>query len=135
MKSKRSMSLVLVAAALSYVGCGMTDDGTRSESSVSANASYTLVRKGSSKCLDIQGAGSSDGTVLQQYACKSGDSAANQVFRVDSLGGGKVKLVNPTTGKCVDVSGNGSANGTKIQLWTCNGTGAQAWQLQDQGGG
>ncbi len=130
--SKQWMSLMLAAACACVGGCGTADDGTRSETAVSANASYTLVRKGSNKCLDVKGGASADGTVLQQYEC---NNAGNQVFRVDDLGGGKVKLVNPATNKCVDVSGAGSANGTKMQLWTCNGTGAQVFQLQDQGSG
>ncbi len=49
--------------------------------------------------------------------------------------GGGGRLVDRNSGKCLDVNGGGSADGTKIQLWGCNGTGAQAFQLNDAGGG
>jgi hypothetical protein len=42
-------------------------------------------------------------------------------------------LVHP--GACLDAAGSGTANGTQIQEWWCNGTGAQAFRIEDAGGG
>jgi len=127
-------SLLCWSAALFAAGCaGAVDvDGTLTPTAVSAGSTYTLVRDGSGKCLDVNGAGTADGTNIQQWTC---NGTGAQSFRVDSLGSGQVRLVNPSSGKCVDLDGAGTSNGTNVQLWTCNGTVAQSWVLQDQGGG
>jgi predicted chitinase len=44
-------------------------------------------------------------------------------------------VVNVPTGKCVDVNARGTADGTNVQLWSCNGTVAQAFRIEDRGGG
>ena len=38
-------------------------------------------------------------------------------------------------GACLDANGAGTDNGTQIQEWWCNGSGAQAFALEDAGGG
>ncbi|MFE0805626.1 ThuA domain-containing protein, partial [Streptomyces sp. NPDC058834] len=70
------------------------------------------------KCLDVDNAGTADGTEVQVWTC---NGSAAQEWTVG--GDGTLKAL----GKCLDVSGGGSADGTRIQLWTCNGTGAQKW--------
>jgi hypothetical protein len=87
---------------------------------------------GSSSCMDIWGGGTADGTNIDEWQCSG---LWNQAFRVDSLGNGAVRLVNPTSGKCVDVDQGGSADGTNIKLYTCNGTAAQSFRVNDAGGG
>lgn len=69
------------------------------------------------KCLDVNGAGTADGTKIQLWTCNG--SAAQAWTRTGQTW--------RALGKCLDVSGAGTANGTKVQLWTCNGTGAQNW--------
>jgi chitinase len=93
---------------------------------------YTLVRAGSGKCLDVYAAGSADGTNIQQYSC---NGTGAQSFRVEDQGGGTYRVVNVPTGKCVDVNARGTADGTNIQLWSCNGTVAQSFRIEDRGGG
>lgn len=84
------------------------------------------------KCMNVTGAGSSDGTKIQEYGC---DGTGAEAFRVDDLGGGLVRLVNPSSGKCVDIAGAGKTDGTQVQLWTCNGTPAQSFRVTDAGSG
>ncbi|MFD7435490.1 PQQ-dependent sugar dehydrogenase [Streptomyces sp. NPDC059861] len=81
------------------------------------------VRGVNSKCLDVDGAQTADGTRIQVWTC-NGSTA--QRWTVED---GTLKAL----GKCLDVSGGGSADGTRIQLWTCNGTGAQRWTPQADG--
>ncbi|MGC4914173.1 PQQ-dependent sugar dehydrogenase [Streptomyces albogriseolus] len=76
------------------------------------------------KCLDVDNAGTADGTRVQIYTC---NSSAAQRWTVS--GDGTLRAL----GKCLDVSGGGSLNGTRVQLWTCNGTGAQVWAAQSDG--
>src|SRR5438067_1313672 len=55
----------------------------------------------------------------------------------DGLSAGAVynfgTLVHP--GACMDASGAGTGNGTQIQEWWCNGSGAQAFAVENAGGG
>ncbi|MEU0654754.1 lectin [Streptomyces albogriseolus] len=76
------------------------------------------------KCLDVDNAGTADGTRVQIYTC---NSSAAQRWTVP--GDGTLRAL----GKCLDVSGGGTADGTGVQLWTCNGTGAQVWAAQSDG--
>ncbi|MFE4086066.1 PQQ-dependent sugar dehydrogenase [Streptomyces sp. YIM B13502] len=76
------------------------------------------------KCLDVDNAGTADGTRVQIYTC---NSSAAQRWTVS--GDGTLRAL----GKCLDVSGGGSLDGTRIQLWTCNGTGAQVWAARSDG--
>ncbi|MFD3776325.1 PQQ-dependent sugar dehydrogenase [Streptomyces sp. NPDC058612] len=76
------------------------------------------------KCLDIDGAGTADGTQAQIWTCNTTSAQAWSVPTDGTL---------RALGKCLDVSGGATANGTKVQLWTCNGTGAQKWAAQADG--
>ncbi|MFE1009681.1 PQQ-dependent sugar dehydrogenase [Streptomyces sp. NPDC058794] len=82
------------------------------------------VRGVNGKCLDVDNAGTADGTEVQIWSC---NQSSAQVWTV--AGDGTLKAL----GKCLDVSGGGSADGTRVQLWTCNGTGAQQWAAQPDG--
>ncbi|REF99847.1 glucose/arabinose dehydrogenase [Asanoa ferruginea] len=75
------------------------------------------------KCLDVNNAGTADGTKIQLWTCNG--SAAQQWTRV----GDTFRAL----GKCLDIDNAGTADGTKVQLWNCNGTGAQVWQPQANG--
>ncbi|MCZ9351994.1 PQQ-dependent sugar dehydrogenase [Streptomyces mutabilis] len=82
------------------------------------------VRGVNGKCLDVDNAGTADGTQVQLWSC---NQSSAQTWTVG--GDGTLKAL----GKCLDVSGGASADGTRIQLWTCNGTGAQKWAAQPDG--
>ncbi|MER6030799.1 RICIN domain-containing protein [Streptomyces sp. NPDC001851] len=78
------------------------------------------------KCLDVQGAGTANGSAVQIYTCNN--SAAQEWKFWGSYDGGYA-LYNPNARKCLDVKSGDNANGTKIQLWSCNGSPAQQWQF------
>ncbi|WP_149549464.1 lectin [Streptomyces marokkonensis] len=82
------------------------------------------VRGVGGKCLDVDDAGTADGTEVQIWTC---NATAAQRWTVAEDGSLRA------LGKCLDVSGGGSADGTRVQLWTCNGTGAQKWAAQPDG--
>ncbi|MGX1158975.1 PQQ-dependent sugar dehydrogenase [Streptomyces albogriseolus] len=82
------------------------------------------IRGVNGRCLDVDNAGTADGTRVQIYTC---NSSAAQRWTVS--GDGTLRAL----GKCLDVSGGGSLDGTRIQLWTCNGTGAQVWAARSDG--
>jgi lysophospholipase L1-like esterase len=76
------------------------------------------------KCLDVNGAGTADGTAVQTWSC--GDSA-NQYW--SSYTDGTLRSM----GKCLDAAGGATANGTKVQLWACHGGPNQVWQVYNGG--
>ncbi|MFE6620047.1 ricin-type beta-trefoil lectin domain protein [Streptomyces sp. NPDC057740] len=76
------------------------------------------------KCLDVNGAGTADGTAVQTWSC--GDSA-NQYWSAYTDG------TLRSLGKCLDAAGGNTANGTKVQLWTCHGGANQVWQPYNGG--
>ncbi|MFC8510964.1 ricin-type beta-trefoil lectin domain protein [Streptomyces sp. NPDC057411] len=76
------------------------------------------------KCLDVNGAGTADGTAVQTWSCGGG---ANQLWSAYTDG------TLRSLGKCLDAAGRGTANGTKAQLWACHGGANQVWQPYDGG--
>ena len=82
------------------------------------------VRGLSSKCLDVAGANSADGTKIQLYTCNNSGAQNWTVASNGSL---------QALGKCLDVAGGATANGTKAQLYTCNNSAAQVWAAQSDG--
>jgi glucose/arabinose dehydrogenase len=69
------------------------------------------------KCVDVNGAGTTDGSKVQLWTCNSG---TNQRWTFD---GSTVRSL----GKCLDVASGGTADGAAVQLWTCNGATSQNW--------
>ncbi|MEV6183181.1 ricin-type beta-trefoil lectin domain protein [Streptomyces sp. NPDC052015] len=76
------------------------------------------------KCLDVNGAGTADGTAVQIWGCSGG---ANQLWSLYTNG------TRRSMGKCLDAAGWGTANGTKVQLWACHGGSNQVWQPYNGG--
>ncbi|MCU1279302.1 MAG: Chitinase [bacterium] len=134
MRHTRRSSIVCFAAALAVGGCaGSVGDGSTDDSTPSAvTAGGPLVRAGSGKCLDVNAAGTADGTNIQQWTC---NGTGAQSWVVEDQGGGYAQLRNPHSNECVDVSGASNSDGANVQLWTCNGTAAQKWKVAGGGGG
>jgi hypothetical protein len=99
---------------------------------VGAGTGVRITERHTGKCLDVNGAGTADGTKIQLWSC---NGTAAQSFELRDLGSGRFNLVNTNSGKCVDVNASGTANGTRVQLWTCNGTGAQSFTRGATSGG
>ena len=131
------VGITALALAACNAGCGEAttpqDNAGKLEAASTSATVYnygTLANPGA--CLDASGAGTSDGTQIQEWWCTGSDS---QAFAVVDQGDGTVNLLNPNANKCVDVYGAGSGNGNKIDLWDCNGTVAQKFVLQPAAGG
>ncbi|MGW4086399.1 ThuA domain-containing protein [Streptomyces sp. NPDC004822] len=82
------------------------------------------VRGVNGKCLDVDNAGTADGTKVQIWTCNT-TAAQRWTVGTDST--------FRALGMCLDFDNAGTADGTKIQLWTCNGTAAQQWVPQTDG--
>ncbi|GHJ44436.1 hypothetical protein Cs7R123_17780 [Catellatospora sp. TT07R-123] len=99
------------------------DSGNVNLDSVTLSGGAGPIIGNAGKCLDLDNAGSADGTKVQLWTCNG--TGAQRWSRV----GTSFRAL----GKCLDVDNAGTANGTKAQLWTCNGTGSQVWQPQANG--
>ncbi|MFF4017197.1 endo-1,4-beta-xylanase [Streptomyces sp. NPDC001843] len=78
---------------------------------------------GSGRCLDVPGAGTTDGTQLQLWDCHSG---TNQQWTYTDAG--ELRVYG---NKCLDAAGTG--NGSKVQIYSCWGGDNQKWRLNSDG--
>jgi hypothetical protein len=81
-----------------------------------------LANSASSRCLDVPGSSTTNGTQPIIWACSG---AANQRWAYD---GQTLKSL----GKCLD-SPTGATSGTKAQLWDCSGAANQRWSFTSGG--
>ncbi|MGW2703420.1 RICIN domain-containing protein [Streptomyces sp. NPDC001340] len=84
------------------------------------------------KCLDVQGAGKTNGTPVQVYTCNGG---ASQQWQLMGSYGGGYTLVNPNSFKCLEVLNGNNADGTKIQIRDCGSNKAQQWTFDIRSAG
>ncbi|MER6532284.1 endo-1,4-beta-xylanase [Streptomyces sp900105755] len=78
---------------------------------------------GSGRCLDVPGAGTTDGTQLQLWDCHSG---TNQQWTYTDAG--ELRVYG---NKCLDAAGTG--NGSRVQIYSCWGGDNQKWRLNSDG--
>ena len=96
--------ITCVAGIALAVGCSASPDAEHAENSnqeISLGSTFnlgTLAHPGA--CFDANGAGTADGTQIQEWWC---NGSAAQAFRIDDAGGGAVHIVNTHANKCVDV--------------------------------
>jgi hypothetical protein len=74
------------------------------------------------QCLDVDAAGTANGTTVDLYDC---NGTGAQVWQPQSNGA----LLNPASGKCLDDSGWSTSPGTQAQIWSCTGAANQSWKL------
>ena len=132
----KKMPMSVALAVLVIAGCSAQSGGDvvgQSSQSISSGDVYnfgTLANPGA--CMDAQGAGTADGTQIQEWSC---NGTGAQSFAVQAAANGAYNLVNTNANKCVNVQGAGTADGTKIQLYDCNGTAAQTFSIEPQANG
>ena len=101
---------------------------------INPNAWYNVVNANSGACVDAKGFGTTNGTVVQQWAC--GNQQSNQEWQFQPTDSGFFKAVSrgaPAEGW--DATNLGTTNGTLIQLWQFGGGTNQQWQPVDLGNG
>ena len=97
-----------------------------------SDKAYSLKIKHSGQCMDVEFAGTSDGTEIQQWNC---NSSAAQKFTLSKTSDGYYHVITKAAGKCLDVSGGSLVDGGKIQEWTCTYADNQKFSLVAQGDG
>lgn len=95
---------------------------------------YTVVNQNSNSCVDANGFGTTNGTIVQQWAC--GNQQINQEWQFHPTDSGFFTVVSRNApGEAWDVTNVGTVNGSKIQLWATSGGSNQQWQPQSVGNG
>ena len=94
---------------------------------------YQLAVTKSGKCIDVPGASTANGALLQQWGCTSG--ATWQQFKLTAAGN-NYQLVNISSGKCIDVPNWSTTSGVQLQQYTCVASQTnQQWRLAASGTG
>jgi len=84
---------------------------------VSGPSGGLIENRNSGKCLDVSGAATADGALVQQYTCWS--QSTNQRFTVQGTSDGFFRLVALHSGKCLDVGGQPYALSAPVRQWKC----------------
>ncbi|WP_051366398.1 ricin-type beta-trefoil lectin domain protein [Hamadaea tsunoensis] len=84
-----------------------------------------IVGVGSSRCLDVPGAVTTNGTQLNIWDCNGG---TNQQWTQAS--GGALQVYGT---KCLDVANHSTTAGAIVEIWDCNGGNNQKWTLNSDG--
>ncbi|GGK92768.1 hypothetical protein Sme01_55280 [Sphaerisporangium melleum] len=104
-----------------------------SPTEISPTTWYSVVNKGSGKCVDARAAGTSNGTAIQQYTCNATNA---QQYQFAPTSGGFVRAGNrASVDQVLDVTDVSTADNAPIQLWAYGGGGNQQWQPVSEGGG
>lgn len=91
---------------------------------VSNESYYYVVNYLTGLCLDVRGASTADGAVIQQYACNGGGS---EKWFKHPYSFGLTQYVNSRTAKCLDIP-NATTSATYIWQYRCTSSnGAQAF--------
>ncbi|MFJ3308806.1 RICIN domain-containing protein [Streptomyces sp. NPDC086549] len=114
----------------------LTAAPARAETSAAAalpSGFATVMNAASGRCLDAKAAGTTNGTVVQQYTC-NGTTAQQWSFTATSDGYVRIGNGNSTS-QVMDVTDVSTADSAPVQLWSYGGGANQQWLPVDDGGG
>lgn len=127
---RRALSLAL-AAALAAVLLLTGAAPASAAHHLTEGTSVNLIAQHSQKCADVISGSSADGAQVGQYDCNAG---LNQLWQIDDLGNGYVRLAARNSGKCLDVSGASTADGAAVIQWSCSSGTNQQWKIENTAG-
>jgi len=87
--------------------------------------SSQIQSKASSRCLNVQGNRTTNGSLTEIDDC----SAGTQQWQVNSDG----TIRSTTSGRCLDVRSYGTTNGSPVQIYDCHATSNQLWTVNSDG--
>ncbi|MDX3748784.1 non-reducing end alpha-L-arabinofuranosidase family hydrolase [Streptomyces sp. AK08-02] len=118
---RKPLSVVLAATVTALVSLGALLVAGPAQAATSG----ALRGAGSGRCLDVPGAGQTDGTNLQIWDCWSG---TNQQWTLTDS-----NRLTVYGNKCLDVPGHATTAGTRPVIWACNGGSNQQWRVNTDG--
>ena len=94
------------------------------------NGTYAITSYAdAAKALDLNNAGTENGTNIHLYMRWGGSSNKAQLWKVTKLSDGTYTFVSPHSGKAMDVSGGAMQDRQNVWLYEVNGTCAQKWKV------
>lgn len=105
---------------------------TPSGTSTSLSGTYQIVNSNSGLALDTQGAGTAQGTLVDQATLSSG---TDQSWQLTPAGSGLYKIVNKASGLLLGITNSSTSAGATALIWGDNGTADHLWQLIPTAGG
>ena len=93
---------------------------------------YRVVNRNSGLALDVAGAGTANGTQVDQWTY---NAQTNQQWTLTSLGNGQYKVIGVGSGRSLDVNGGSAADGAKVQIWDYLNGANQHFAFLPTGGG
>lgn len=103
---------------------------------VSPMGGLVLVNAVSGAVIDLSGANTAAGTVIQMYANNFTVAQAWRFVAASLIDDGYYVVVNQSSGnRVLDVAGGSSSAGARVQLYAANGTNAQKWFVRSLGNG
>ncbi|MBA2395033.1 MAG: RICIN domain-containing protein [Ktedonobacteraceae bacterium] len=95
------------------------------------NSHYRIVNRNSGQVLDVSGASTANGGLIDQWPSNGGN---NQLWRFVATNGG-YKLVNVNSGLLLDDPGASKINGTQLDQWNDTNGSNQWWNVVSAGSG
>jgi len=89
-----------------------------------ANGTYKIINLNSGSSLNVDGAGTANGTDCSQWAY---DDVSQEQWTVTSIGNGEYEIVGVGSGKSLNVSGASKVNGGQVSIWTYVGAPQEQW--------
>ena len=104
-------------------------------SSINSSAWYSVSNQNSGSCVDDANGGTTNGTIVQQWACAG--SSNNQEWQFTPTDSGYYKVTSRNAALVWDITGGAGAtsNGALIQLWGYGGGTNQQWMPVSLGNG
>jgi hypothetical protein len=105
---------------------------TPSGTSTTLAGTYQITNVNSGLALDTVGAGTAQGTLVDQATSSTG---TDQSWTLVAAGSGLYKIVNKASGLLLGITNAGTADGGTALIWGDNGTADHLWQLIPAGSG
>ncbi|MEV4316304.1 RICIN domain-containing protein [Actinocrispum sp. NPDC049592] len=121
-----TFALAILSLAAAYLTVVSVVGATPAASAaVDPSTWYTATNLNSGKCVDARAAGTSNGTVVQQYTC---NSTGSQQWQFQPTSDGYYRVNNLNNSAMVwDVADVSTQDGGLIHLWTYGGGNNQQW--------
>jgi cytochrome c peroxidase len=94
---------------------------------------YLVKAVHSGKCMEVAGAGTANGSNVQQWSCVP--NAKHHQWQFTAIGDGYYKITNVNSGKALDVAGISWADGANIYQWDYLNGSNQKWKPVPQSDG
>jgi cytochrome c peroxidase len=98
-----------------------------------ADGVYLVKAVHSGKCMEVAGAGTGNGSNVQQWSCVP--TATHHQWQFTAIGDGYYKIINVNSGKALDVAGISWADGANIYQWDYLNGSNQKWKPVPQSDG